>query len=616
MAGRYLWRPASLLLLAGLLLPASACKRDADAPLPKGALFPEPHKTSTSPPSKGRGVLERAVLVTEVEPNDAREQAQVLADNALIEGTFRVEAHSDKADAGRRGKRRKRPRRRRIDSDWYRLPQNATPGTISRIELRQAPKCARLELWSVAGKGTRLMHAMPERRQRPVLDAVRRSEGDLLLRVLCFARQAPDPADRHYKLAISTRNQRLDEETEPNDVATPQTGLVPLGQGVQGTLGHRRDVDVFRLDLNAAPPGEALVLGVTGVPGVKLAVTLYDESGERVLLERKPPRGAGVLVPNLDVRRTGKLPVLKIATLSGIGPDAPYAASIRPLLPVGCPAQAACPERVPIEREPDDVVQQAMGITHGSLITGVIDSPGDVDWYAIDGEPGQVASVTLTAPAGLALTLAVADGSQTWAEVAASEPGQRLIFAGWLLAKRRFHVRVAGVGDAFDRGQSYLLRVRVNQQAWFERERGPDAALEPMARTGFGTWQRQGALLPAGDVDRFQLDLRARPMPTEATLRCAGDGAPGLWCEVMGPDGQSVARLQAPAEEGQESRRPIKLAPALWTVKVQAKPARMAPSTWRVEVADSRALDEALALPADLTPTLAPVPGDEPLPQP
>ncbi len=592
------------MLLVGLLLLASACKRDADAPLPRGTLYPKPTAPAPRDPGAGRGVLERATLASEAEPNDTRIQALELSDNTIVQGTFSAPAAAPKAA----GKRRKRPRRRVLDADWYRLPASEAPGLISRLELRDAPACARLELWPAKGAKA-WVRALRVRRQRPVLDAWRRQGGDLLVRVFCLAREPPPQGERGYRLAVSSRQRRLDEETEPNDNPGPQTALVPLGQGVQGTLAHLKDADVFRLDLSAAPPGEALVLGVTGIPGVSLAVTLYDETGEKVLLERRPPRGTGMLVPNLDVRRTGAQPVLHIATLSGIGPDAPYAASIRPLLPVGCPVQAECPERVPIEREPDDRASQAMGITYGSLITGVVDGPGDVDWYAIDGQAGQVASVALTSPSGLALSLAVSDGANPWAEIVAAEPGQPLVFAGWLLKQRRFHVRIAAVGATFDRSQSYLLRVRVTSIGGFESEPGLAAAepVESMIRTGMASWQRQGALLPAGDVDRFHMDLSGRQAPTEAVLRCAGDGAPGLWCAIVGPDGQSTARLQAPQEAGAVAKMPVSLTPARWTVEVSATPARWAPSTWRVEVADLHALDAALALPDDLTPA-APTP--------
>lgn len=592
----------AIALVAGTILCAAGCKRDADAPLARETLFPKTASASSGSAAPSHGVLERVVLINEAGDNDTIETAALVADNAIVLGGFL--AAPKRAAGSHKGKlgKRKRARRRLIDADWYRLAAPAEVGLISRLELRQGPACGRLEVWR-AGAGKALLRTRRERGQRPVLDALGREGGDLLVRVSCTSRQPLKDDEAGYRLAITTRPRRLDEEVEPNDAADPLTSLIPMGQGVQATLAHRHDADVFRLDLSAAVPSEALVLGVTGVPGVSLSVRLLDEAGVKMLLERHPPRGQGVLLPNLDVRRTGVRPTLRIAALSGVGPDAPYSASIRPLLPQGCPTQDSCPERVPVEREPNDSRQDAMGIAAGSLITGVIDGPGDADWYAIDGEPGQVASVDLQPPEGLALTLSVADGPTPWAELAATFPGQRLMFAGWLLDRRRFYVRIGGVETGHDRGHSYMLRVRLADRGHFEREAGSAAAgpVEALEATGMGSWQRQGALLPAGDVDRFSLDLRGRSGPVAVGLGCVGDGAPGLSCRLIDPTGKEVLVVAAPAQAGAEGHRTIRLAPAPWTVEVRAEPPRMAPGVYRVEVSDAAALEAALALPTGLT---------------
>lgn len=604
------YRALTLLLGAGLLV--AGCKRDADAPLARETLFPARPSQPSVAKAANRSVLERVALLTESGDNDTAATAMAIPDNAVVQGTLAAAAPAEAAAAkngaasdttGRspKGKSR-RPRRHLIDADWYRLAVPAESGQISRVELRDAPKCSRLEIWR-PGEKTALLAARWERRKRPLLDALRRDEGQLFIRVACVGRSAPEDAQAAYRLAVTTRPRRLDEEGEPNDSVGPGTELIPMGPGVQATLAHRGDADVFRLDLSAAVPAEALVLGVTGVPDVSLSVQLLDEAGEKVLLERRPPRGQGVLLPNLDVRRTGTRPTLRVATVSGVGPDSPYSASLRPLAPEGCPSQAACPERVPVEREPNDSRQGAMGISHDSLITGIIDGSGDADWYAIDGEPGRIASVEVEPPEGLALTLSVSDGPTPWAETAATVAGQRQIFAGWRLVRRRFYVRVGAVGQGHDRGHSYLLRVRLTEPAHFEDEAAttPTGLPTPMAVSGSGGWQRQGALVPAGDVDRFTLDLRDRTVAVRGELRCAGDGAPGLRCRLLDAKGVEALVVQAPARADEVARLAMALAPGLWTVEVRADEPRMAPSSYRVELTDASALEAALALPEDLT---------------
>lgn len=606
-------------LLAAVVISSlplcGGCKRDADAPLPKGALFPDVPAAAAPAPGSVAGVLDRVVELREREPNDDLGNAMAVGDNAVVIAEIAgTRGQAAPAQAPPKGKR---PPRRLIDVDWYQLPEGGEPGRITRIELRDAPGCAGLSVYDEADGARELVSTTSERRVRPVIDGLRRDGRPLWVKVQCRARQAPDKPEAGYRLALSTRPRGPEEEAEPNEALGPHTQVLTLGQVGQATLATRRDVDLFRLDLGAASAGEAIALSVAALPGVALEVSLLDPTAEKVLLTRRPGRGEGVVIPNLDRQRTGDLVTLKIAALSGVAPDTPYAATAHLLLPEGCPAQAQCADRLPVEREPNDSRETAMAIAPGGLLTGIIDGPGEVDWYVVDVAPGQVASVELTPPEGLGLTLQVGEGAQPWATLSAEAPGQPVVMPGWLPSAQRFYLQVAAAGDAFDRGRSYALKVRARQQAPYEREpQGGQAPAESLAQFA-GAWQMQGALVPAGDVDRFRLDLTLRSAPLQGDLLCGSDGRAGLSCAILREDNTVAAMIDAPAAEGEVGRVTMHLPPAMYFVQVSAATPRVSRSTYRVEVLDKGALAAALADP--VTPDAAlgvPTPVPTPVPAP
>ncbi len=530
--------------IALCLIAAVGCRRDADRPLPRASLYTDVGQSEPEPLSSARGgILERAESRVGAEPDDRADLAAPLPDNVVVSADLsaRDEAASQAASDDRSDSRR-RGRHAVIDQDWYRLDASDESGLVSLVELRDAPACAVLEAFDDPEKPA-WAQARLHRGGRPALPSVRRTATPIWLRVSCQVRKGADRegVGGSYRLAVSTRPQQLDEESEPNNVVGPHTVLVPFGDSFQGTFAPADDSDVLRLDLKAAPPGEALMLSIAGVPDVEVVATLTGTDGS-VLLSRRPARGDAIVIPNIDVRRVGDHPLLTLRARSGAAPDSPYAVQVRTYVPGECPDPQACPKRVPIEREPNDEPARAFGIAAGGLITGLIDGPGDADWYEVDGRVGAVVAVTLEPPEGLKLRLRLVLAGEEVVALESQAPGEAIRLPGWRLRSRWVHLVVQALDGAFDRSGVYRLQVQIDERPDFEAESatGADAdgtgGIEALVASGDGGWTRSGALVPAGDVDTFILDLRDRTAPFVGRLNCGGDGGPGLRCAIHSGD--------------------------------------------------------------------------------
>ncbi len=606
---------ALLLALVGL---GAGCRRDAAAPIAGTVLFPDAGPTAAAVPASAQGRIIRAESVTEAEPNDSAFEAQAISGNAVVEGSLARSGDGAGKDPVAKSLKSKGKGKapQPLDADWYRLPA-APAGQITTLDLRRGPACAELELYDDTGKML-LKRARWWRQVRPVLASVGPEARASLVRVTCMAKAADAQAGGAYQLAVWTRPARLDEEVEPNDKVGPIAQMLMLGATMQGTLAPLDDVDTYTLNLAGAVAGEALLLSVAGVPDVELELQLLDPVTQQPLLVRRPGKGASIAVPNLDLHRTGDHPIAVLRAVNGMAPDTNYALAIQTFLPPGCARQAECAPLLPTEREPDDARPQANLVQPDVTVTGVLDGPGDVDWYELAGRPATpdgketaVVQVRLQGPPGLTLALQLGDGPAAMQVLAAA--GQPLLAGGVLLGAQPLALQVSAKGPGANPNQAYRLEIQVTDMADFEIETGdelrqpglqtPAHVLVAKANSALPSWQRHGALLPAGDKDAFWLDLRAKTGLTGVMLTCQGDGLPGLRCALLDFRGNEVARVQPGALT--EAQTPAALAPGVYKLTVVAEPARSSPQIYLAGVTESA---EALALAAPATPTSLPQP--------
>jgi hypothetical protein len=590
--------------LALAVAATSACRRDAQAPLNQQNMFPDAGSaTALTPPTSAAGALARAELVKEREPNEQPEEAQAVSSNALIEGELTT--LPPRVAKGKKG--RTEPNK---DADWYRLAATP-PGQLAQIDLREGPACAQLELFDDTGK-VLIARARTRGGVRPVLPSIGPDAHASLVRVSCDG-----DGDGAYKLAVFTRPMKPDEEFEPNGVARQTSQAILAGRTLQGTLAPESDVDVFALDLSNTAGVDVWVLSVTAVPGVAMELTLLDPATLEPLLVRKAGKDAGIVVPDLAASRLPKRTLLQLKAVSGQAPDQPYVISLTPLLPTGCARQADCLDRLPSEREPNETRLTAQQLPAGKLVAGFLDSVNDVDTLELACVPGSVVRLVVTPPPELTLVVVVGDGADTL-KVEGAAPGAPVVIAGVQASTGRLAVVLKAKTEGLKQpeplrpNEPWKLESTVSTDPLFELEAGDESKLPlpgtlqhallrltPTPTNTLTGWQRSGALVPAGDVDAFTLDLRDKSGPQGLELLCAGDGAPGLACQLLDAKGQELAHLAA-GEPDQPAHMPLSLPPGMYRVVVAASKPRASALPYRVTLRDA---PEMAQLPTPVSPT-------------
>ena len=595
------------LCVATVACTVPGCRRDAQQPINPQHLFPDAGATALAPPMSAAGALLRAELVKEREPNERPDEAQPVSSNALIEGELTTLPPTS-AMPSRAAKGKKARSAAVKDADWYRLAATP-PGQLAQIDLREGPACAQLELFDDTGK-TLIARARSHGGVRPVLPSIAADAHASLVRVSCDG-----DGDGPYKLAVFTRVARSDEELEPNGVARQTSQALLAGRSLQGTLAPEADVDVFVLDFSSAAGADVWVLSVTGVPGVAMELSLLEPGVAEPLLVRRGAKDAGIVVPDLALSRLPKRTLLQLKALSGQAPDQPYVLTLAPLLPPGCARQPECVDRLPVEREPNETRMTAQQLPAGKPVNGFLDSQGDVDVLELSCAPGAVLRLVATPPADVTLELQVGDGPDTRL-VEGTGRGVPVVIAGVQASTGRLAVVLRAKGDGVKANEPWRLESSVTMDPEFEQEAGDESKLPlpgtfahsllrvaPLPTSGNAvSWQRSGTLLPAGDIDAFSLDLRAKQGPQGFELVCAGDGAPGLTCQFLDAKGQEIVRLAA-GEPDQPSHMPLSALPGMYRVVVAAEKPRMSVVPYRVTL---REAPEMAQLPAPGSPTDAP----------
>ena len=594
----------------------TGCRRDAERPLTQQQLFPDAASAALQVVDSAKGSVARSEPIAEVEPNDGPELAQALLANALVTGSLERAAPAEgvlaEAPSAKLKKKAKQPKLLPlVDEDWYRLPALAA-NQVVQLELRDAPACAELELRDDAGKSV-LRKAKSTKGIRAALPSVGAAAGGSLVRVSCRGVEGGP-----YTLAAFTREPSPGEEIEPND--TPRVDLlqVRLDSPAQGTLAPLQDNDLWVLDLQGAPSGDALVLSATGVPDVDIELQLIDRATKEVLLTRRPGKGQPILVPNLDPARLPAGTLLQLRAVSGQSVDSAYALAVQTYLPPGCARQAECRDRLPSEREPNDSPGKAQGLAidpaAANQFAGLLDTPGDIDWLSVELGPDLAVQAQLDAPTGMALRLVLGQGPA--APYLTAAPGKPARLGGAVAVDGRLLLGVqADKEGMFARTEAYRLTLKLTQAAAWERESGDEREAPTLwnregglqlveAEPGLaeGGWQRRGVLMPAGDRDAFGLDLRGQPTALGVELQCFSDGEPGFSCAITDLRGQILARVAAPTQ-GQPARLPLALAPGAYKVLVEADRPRASLQPYRVVV---RRAQEAAGLPVAGSPTAAP----------
>ena len=344
--------------------------------------------------------------VAEVEPNDDKEHAQLLPQSG--------------ADLGAAGSFAG-PK----DSDWYGF--EIAPGVERRVVAVTLPGVPGIDLgFSLVGPGNVVLATVDDARpgDGEGVPNFGLAPGRYLLEVrqipLKKAKKgAPDAgvvAGASYHVGLRVTDPVAGDELEPNDAPAFATLLAP-GDAVSGYLGWRKDVDVYKIPLDAVQAAGALRVEVDAPGGVAPTLALLDATEAR-LLERTGRAGTPLIARGLAPRPGD--PYAFVAVSAGSGKSTSAEPDQKYVLRVEIDTVAAGDER-----EPNDTPESALplvappGDTALAVAAADVDgraagmlTAGDVDVYKLRVAAGQLARVELAvgpgaedAKADLSLTL-------------------------------------------------------------------------------------------------------------------------------------------------------------------------------------------------------------------
>lgn len=344
--------------------------------------------------------------VAEVEPNDDREHAQLLPQSG--------------ADLGAAGSFAG-PK----DSDWYAF--EVAPGAERRVVAVTLPGVPGVDLgFALLGPGNveiaRVDDAKPG--DGEAVPNFGLAPGRYLLEVRQVPlkkskKGAPDAgvvAGATYHVGLRVTEPVPGDELEPNDAPAFATALAP-GDAVSGYLGWRKDVDVYKIPLDAVQAAGALRVEVDAPAGVAPTLTLLDATEAR-LLERTGRAGTPLIARGLAPRPGD--PYAFVAVSAGSGKSTSAEPDQKYVLRVEIDTVAPGDERepndtpesaLPLVQPPGDAVAAVPAADVDGRAAGML-TAGDVDVYKLRVAAGQLARVELAvgpgpedAKADLSLTL-------------------------------------------------------------------------------------------------------------------------------------------------------------------------------------------------------------------
>jgi hypothetical protein len=335
-------------------------------------------------------------LAKEVEPNDERGKAAVVAAPGGVEGTLAAA----------------------MDMDFYRI--DAAPGGRTMMMRLIGPGekegGADLVLHLYDGDGKVLLHS--DRGPAGVLEALPNAAltggATYFVSVSAFVKKdkkKPKKGDKTpaaaagataslqtYQLTVEPVTPATESEVEPNDLADGAREVL-LADEVNGYLGWTKDVDHWKLSLDGFTGGFALDVEATAVDGVPLVLDVVAPDGH-VVASRRSEKGRGVHVRGLLPESGARY---WLARLSGGRSNPEEGYRLRP-------TSRAIGEGE--EAEPNDVEDRALLIgpvgdgTEGQR-RGFLDG-GDVDFYRIEGASEPMAlALTLEPPSSVDVQLRV-----------------------------------------------------------------------------------------------------------------------------------------------------------------------------------------------------------------
>jgi hypothetical protein len=165
-------------------------------------------------------------------------------------------------------------------------------------------------------------------------------------------------------------------EREPDDDRGTANDLI-VGDPVTGYIGWTDDVDVWKLSVEALSAKNVIDLEIVAVENAAFTLEIADGVGA-VLLSRKAPKGAGLIVKRFAPNLAPGAPPFHYVTIKATPSNPESAYSLR------VTGDSPNPDD---ELEPNDTVDKPMAFPPERTVVDGWWSPGDIDCYAIPPDP-------------------------------------------------------------------------------------------------------------------------------------------------------------------------------------------------------------------------------------
>ncbi len=447
-------------------------------------------------------------LIDEIEPNDSPQEAQVLPMGKGVRG-FIGKPSGPKNEKG--------------DRDFYRFTLSdeqpkwnlqarltGVPGLRIVLEIRAQKTYERL-----------FVSAAPRNGDGVTLTNLVLEPGTYFFRV----RERWTGKVRRYNLKTpyilrwKASELTTQDEIEPNDTFSQATDMEVNTKRV-GYLGTPRDVDFFKVNLGDPAKDTMFHVSVSGLKGVAMRVTLYDDSMTQVL-ERTGKRGETIVFRNLRIGDPGGHFFVRLESAKGFNPEEQY------ILNVGREASSDAL----VEREPNDTIATANFLPgDGDELHGTLDSKEDRDTFRLN----------VSKPMNLRLSVKPEDGLDVAVNIFDRKGRLQLTADG---GKRGFEEIIPNFrvrpGDVFiqvvNSPQSppttgrYVISWRLsNVEQGDEAEPNDKMSQATLLRPGVSA---RGFIYPPGDVDFFRFRLSGRAGTTGRVLISA-QGIPNVQLKI------------------------------------------------------------------------------------
>lgn len=580
-------RPSSLVLSSALAAALLGCPKSPAGPAKVGDAG-----VALAVPSDA-GLPQ----IVESEPDDSPETAQKLDRSCVVSGQIQAVQPATKPD-----------------EDWYIVRPDQSPRDLSaQLSYRGPPPAEPLSGGFVLEAYDR-DHNRIESLSGTLTAGPLASLPTLRVRDVLFIRVAGHQAVFPYALRIDISTPDPNAEAEPNDRAVDATPL-PLDHPIRGSYGSEDDKDYYVIEIapdagapssptatatstpTAIPtlvqPTEMLRLELTGIPGVRHSLTLFDDTQAPLASFASHEVGGPLMVRDYALR-----PGLQRLTLllesahrhkkpAGDFPSGqPYTLTVH--------RQPAPPD---LELEPNDTLEAATPLVSRPAVSpaglsahriGYLSPAGDVDDYRLHLDAPARVHVLLSALDRVDTELSVVEpepssaGGKTTLKVNEGGTKEPEVIPALTLPAGDHFIRVQAaahqvgtkwVRDQEDPDQTYHLDVELMpDDGSFEREPNDTAAQATPILPG---QTLAGFAFPARDVDVYRLDLSAQPIATGVSFQLTGVPKVPLALELRESQGGSLGELlnaADPGKPGADAQIQQKLDPGVYFLVVKPHP--------------------------------------------